>query len=96
MSGLGLNLDPEAAAAYRTKSLLPVALGRGFDRITALVYARDLVTDRLGRGDPGALRDYAEVILRRDVKDYDVSLDYHSEQSRFAIVRLTPVNSASR
>lgn len=95
MSGLGLNLDPEAAAAYRAKKLLPLALGRGFDRITALVYSRWLVTDRLGAGRPRALRAYAQAVLRHDVEGYDVSLDYFSERGGFAIVRMTRASAPS-
>jgi hypothetical protein len=82
----GMGLDLAGAAAFKRGELLELALERGHDRLTSLVYTRG---DRLG-DHPSALdaREFARAVIPfADSKPYQFALDYRSADGHFAIVR---------
>jgi len=91
MSATGFMLDPPAVAAQREGRLLDLALSRGYDRITSLVYLRRAVTPELGRAVPAAVRGYgSQALAGQDLGHTTFALDYYSEPGRFAILRAAP------
>jgi hypothetical protein len=82
----GMGLDPAGAAAMLGGDLLGLALTRGYDRLTSLVYT---LGDALGRDpSPADLRAWAHSVTSfDDSKGYDFALDYRSANGHFAVVR---------
>ena len=82
----GMGLDPAGAAAFSRGDLLALALARGYDRLTSLVYSRG---DALGREpSPEQLRAWARQLAPfLDSNGYDFALDYLSADGHFAVVR---------
>ena len=76
LSGLGFTLDKEAYEAKVTGDFFRLALDRGFDRITTLVYAN--LADR-------NLDVYDRIPLSR--KEFVVRHDYESEDGTFGILQ---------
>lgn len=88
MSGLGLNLDPEAAQAFARRQLLDLALARGHDRITSMAYGDGARFFSL-RSLQGIARRYARTLpLYEPLHPYEFSLDYLSPAMDFAVVRV--------
>ena len=81
-----LALDPEGLTAFARGRLLDLALSRGFDRLTSLVYTKG---DSL-RGNPSSddVTKWAQHVLPfGDPKKFDFAVDYRSSDGAFAIVR---------
>jgi hypothetical protein len=95
MSGFGLNLDVEASAALREARLLRLALDRGFDHVTSLVYATMSIPE-LADGSAAGARSYVRRLAHReDLSGWCFSTDYYSAPSRFAIVRVARKGSGA-
>jgi hypothetical protein len=88
MSATGSGLDLEGARAFEQGTLVQLALSRGFDHVTSVVY---LDFAALGRGpSPQALRMF---MLRSDVNlskaaQLPLQLAYRAEHGRFGIVKV--------
>ena len=86
MSGTGLALDKEAARRYRDETILGLALDRGFDRVTTLVYqnfheklTKESSTEEIQRRIP------FWPIQRNDLQ---LEVEYLSLSGEFAIYRV--------
>jgi hypothetical protein len=97
LSGTGFTLDPPAVEAQQQGRLLDLAVSRGYDRITSLVYLRRSVTPELGAGNSAALRRYAaQALPGQDLGAHGFALDYYSAAERFAILRVEPAGRLRR
>jgi len=79
MSGFGLVLDKEAYTAKRKgqREFVELAMARGFERITSLVYVD------YGRTDMNLWKYYGYPL-----REYDLPLEYKSADNRFGIVKI--------
>lgn len=90
MSGLGFNLDFEAARHLKQGTLLPLAYERGFDRIASRVYLHDLELDAKSSSDE--IRRVLKPIFflkREDLDQFDFSVDYQSQDKSFFIFKIS-------
>lgn len=78
MSGFGYTLDKEAAIQMRKGNLIELALERGFDRVTSLVYLNFAEHTQ----------DASELLKWMTGMDLDFSFDYISPSGNFAIVKI--------
>jgi hypothetical protein len=87
----GMGLDPEGASALRSGHLLELALKRGYDRITSLVYTP---ADRMsGKPTPDEVRAWASaMVTESDSRAFEFAVDYRSADGRFAIGRVWKKN----
>ncbi len=88
MSATGYGLDRDGAEAKRRGDLVHLAVARGFDDLTSLVYVG---TGGLGTTHshlPG--RDWHDGSVFGDLGAYDLTVLYRSEGPDFAIVKATP------
>jgi hypothetical protein len=69
MNGLGLAVDPEAARAHREGRLLELALERGHDHLTTLVYG-GAAADSVASGERGAAARYAARLAGREARRF--------------------------
>jgi hypothetical protein len=96
MNATGFNLDAEGVRALRTGGLVRLALDRGFDRLTSLVYLRPWVTPRLAAGSPEAIARYAAWFFRKESPlGLSFTVDYWSDARPFAILRVEREGSAA-
>lgn len=82
LSGFGFAADPELLAAIRAGRLLPLARGRGFDRIASLVYLPP-------GANPGAALRFLASSYRDDSGAALCELEYYDPALPFAIARIS-------
>ncbi|HEX4777424.1 MAG TPA: hypothetical protein VFW74_11675, partial [Acidimicrobiia bacterium] len=89
MSGTGFSLDPPAARAKERGDLVGLAVRRGFDRISSLVYfdTRGLSLDTSSSDIRARLR---FILPGQHLDRFDYRVDYLASDPRFAIIRVTP------
>jgi hypothetical protein len=89
MSGKGLNLDPIAARERREGRLLELALARGYDRITSLVYLEHWGRADFRRDPAGAADRFARFALKKNYREgYRFVSELHEPDEGFVILRV--------
>jgi hypothetical protein len=80
-----LMLDPAGVKAYQQQRLLPLAVSRGFDRITTFTYrnAQELGSPRKARGW------VADMFPGERLDGFEFEVDYLSSDKSFGIVRMS-------
>lgn len=89
MSGTGFSLDPPAARAKERGDLVGLAVRRGFDRISSLVYfdTRGLT---LETSSDDIRRRLQFILPGQHLDRFDYRVDYLASNPRFAIIRVIP------